>query len=177
MRHLLLAAIAASSLALASGGAFAQNTDSTNYSADDVLSFFVKEVQLGKERGICVGTDEECNQQAKPAAFDVMVNFELDSANLTPSAVANLDEVAAALKDPRLSGAKFVIEGHTDASGGETYNEKLSERRADAVEQFLKSKGVPETQMTALGMGELSPRVPDPYDPINRRVEMRLNLE
>jgi outer membrane protein OmpA-like peptidoglycan-associated protein len=174
MRHFLLAAVAVSGLAFSLTSAFAQ---SAQYSSTDVLDFFVKEVELGATRGICVGTDEECNQAAKPAAFDVLVNFEKNSATLTDDAIANLSEVAAALADPRLSGAKFLIEGHTDASGAETYNQRLAERRATAVEEFLKSKGVSESQMSALGMGELSPRVPDPFDPINRRVEMRLNLE
>jgi outer membrane protein OmpA-like peptidoglycan-associated protein len=174
MRNIIFAAAAVSGLALSLSGAFAQETA---YKANDVLDFFVKEVELGATRGICVGTVEECDQEAKPAAFDVLVNFELDSATLTDDAVANLTEVAAALTDPRLSGAKFVIEGHTDASGAENYNERLSERRATAVEEFLISKGVSKAQMTALGMGELAPRVPDPFDPINRRVEMRLNLE
>jgi outer membrane protein OmpA-like peptidoglycan-associated protein len=174
MRHFLLAAAAAASLAFPMNAAVAQQT---GYTSTDVLDFFVKEVELGAERGICVGTEEECNQAAKPAAFDVLVTFELDSATLTDEAVANLSEVAAALSDPRLSGAKFVIEGHTDASGAENYNERLSERRASAVEEFLVSKGVSQGQMTALGMGELSPRVPDAFDPVNRRVEMRLNLE
>ena len=174
MRHLLFAAAAVSGLVLTLSAPLAQET---GYSADDVLDFFVKEVQLGAERGICVGTAAECEQSVKPAAFDVLVNFELDSATLTQDAIDNLTEVAAALTDPRLSGAKFVIEGHTDASGAETYNQALAERRANSVEDFLISKGVSREQMTALGMGELSPRVPDPLDPINRRVEMRLNLE
>jgi outer membrane protein OmpA-like peptidoglycan-associated protein len=174
MRNFLLAAAAVSGLALSLSAPLAQETA---YSANDVLDFFVKEVQLGATRGICVGTDEECNQAAKPASFDVLVTFELDSATLTDEAVANLSEVAAALTDPRLSGAKFIIEGHTDATGAEAYNARLSERRASAVEAFLRSKGVSPAQMTAQGMGELSPRVPDPYDPINRRVEMRLNLQ
>ena len=174
MRHFLFAAVAVSGLAFSLSGPLAQETA---YKSTDVLDFFVKEVELGSTRGICVGTDEECNQAAKPAAFDVLVNFEKNSATLTQDAVANLSEVAAALTDPRLSGAKFVIEGHTDASGAENYNQKLAERRATAVEEFLLGKGVAESQMTALGMGELSPRVPDPFDPVNRRVEMRLNLE
>jgi outer membrane protein OmpA-like peptidoglycan-associated protein len=174
MRNFVFAAAAVSGLVLSLSSALAQQTD---YKAGDVLDFFVKEVELGETRGICVGTDEECNQEAKPAAFDLLVTFELDSATLTDDAVAKLTEVAVALTDPRLAGSKFLIEGHTDASGAENYNERLSERRASAVEEFLRSKGVSEAQMTALGMGELSPRVPDSLDPINRRVEMRLNLE
>lgn len=168
-------AAAVMSFAIAGFPVFAQ--EGTDYSADEVVDFFVKEVELGAARGICVGTAQECDQQAKPAAFDVMVNFELDSATLTPEAVENLSQVAAALSDPRLEAAKFVIEGHTDASGAETYNEVLAERRAASVAEFLAARGVPKERITALGMGELSPRVADPFDPINRRVEMRLNLE
>lgn len=175
MRRLLSIALLIASLAVPAGTAIAQDA---SYEADDVVDFFVKDQeQLGAARGICVGTAEECNAEAKPSAFDVLVNFELDSATLTDEAVTNLTEVAAALTDPRLDGARFVIEGHTDATGSENYNKELAERRALSVEEFLLSKGVSRERMTALGMGELSPRVSDPFDPINRRVEMRLNLE
>jgi outer membrane protein OmpA-like peptidoglycan-associated protein len=175
MRRLLSIILLATSLAAPAGIVVAQDP---NYVADDVVDFFVKDQeQLGAARGICVGTAEECNAEAKPSAFDVLVNFELDSATLTDEAIANLTEVAAALTDPRLDGASFVIEGHTDATGSETYNKELADRRAASVAEFLLSKGVSRERMSAIGMGELSPRVPDPFDPINRRVEMRLNLE
>jgi outer membrane protein OmpA-like peptidoglycan-associated protein len=175
MRRLLTIVLLATSLAMPAGVALAQDA---SYEADDVVDFFVKDQeQLGAARGICVGTAEECNAEAKPSAFDVLVNFELDSATLTDEAIANLTQVAAALTDPRLDGARFVIEGHTDATGSETYNKELADRRAASVEEFLLGKGVSRERMTAIGMGELSPRVTDPFDPINRRVEMRLNLE
>ncbi len=175
MRRLFSIALISLGLVVPAGTALAQEA---NYDAAEVVDFFVKDqAELGASRGICVGTVEECNTEAKPAAFDVLVNFELDSATLTSDAVANLTEVANALTDPRLDGASFVIEGHTDATGSENYNQQLAERRAASVEDFLMSKGVSRERMTALGMGELSPRVPDPFDPINRRVEMRLNLE
>jgi outer membrane protein OmpA-like peptidoglycan-associated protein len=70
-----------------------------------------------------------------------------------------------------------VVEGHTDARGTDNYNDKLADERADAVANFLVAQGVSSDRMTALGLGESAPRVPDPYDPVNRRVEMRLNLE
>lgn len=147
------------------------------YSPNQVVDFFAKEIELGKTRGICVGTADECGDRVKPAAFDVLVNFELNSALLTPQAAENLSQVATALKDDRLRDAKFVVEGHTDALGSNNYNDTLADERADAVAAYLVAQGVSPDRMTALGLGESAPRVPDPYDPVNRRVEMRLNLE
>jgi len=142
-----------------------------------VADFFIEQVDLGAKRSLCVGTAEECAELNKPSSFDVLVNFELDSADLTPDALTNLTQVAIALKDDRLRDAKFVIEGHTDARGSDGYNDVLANARAASVAEFLISQGVSTDRMTALGMGESAPRVPDPFDPVNRRVEMRLNLE
>lgn len=147
------------------------------YSADDVLGFFLGEGALGQERGICVGTAEECGQAAKPAGFDVMVNFDLNSAELRPDAVSNLEQVALALADPRLQGLQFSVEGYTDASGGAEYNQLLSQRRAASVASFLAFRGVPQDLLIPVGLGEMSPRVDDPMDPVNRRVEMRITAQ
>jgi outer membrane protein OmpA-like peptidoglycan-associated protein len=166
-------ALTVSGLALAAGAATAGDI---NYTSEDVVDFFLKSVDAGATRGICVGTAQECAQQARPAGFDVMVNFDLASARLTPDAVENLRQVASALADPRLSNARFAIDGYTDARGTETYNQTLSTERAQAVADFLVSQGVPPERLVAVGNGEDSPRTADPYDPVNRRVEMRINL-
>jgi OOP family OmpA-OmpF porin len=172
MRRLLLA-LAVSTAAIGAGSAFAEDA----YTADDVISHFIKSANLGDARGICVGTAEECQQAAAAPGFDVLVTFELNSAVLTPEAVTNLKQVAVALIDPRLSGARFAVEGFTDASGSEAYNNGLSEKRAQSVTEFLMAEGVPAERLMAVGFGETKPRVSDPYDPINRRVEMRINLQ
>lgn len=147
-----------------------------DYSSSDVVNFFSKEIELGATRGICVGTVEECDAQ-KPAAFDVLVTFDLNSADLTENAKTNLRKVAAALDDDRLSTAAFRVEGHTDARGSEKYNDTLSDARAASVADFLVAEGVSTSRITAVGLGEGDPRVPDPFDPINRRVELRLSLK
>lgn len=148
------------------------------YKSADIVTFFIKSADQGLARGICVGTTDECASQApKPAGFDMLINFNLDSDQLTEEAQANLGEFAKALKDERLTAAKFVVEGHTDASGSENHNEGLAERRAQSVTAFLLDHGVDATKVTAVGMGERAPRVPNIYDPINRRVEMRINLQ
>ena len=106
-----------------------------------------------------------------------MINFELDSADLTKEAKANLAVFADALKDERLKKASFMIEGHTDARGGDGYNNTLSQDRAASVQQFLVDQGVSQERLTAMGMGEAEPRVEDTLDPVNRRVELRINLQ
>src|SRR5262245_35003125 len=90
--------------------------------ADDIVNYFVK-AKLGESRGLCIGTAQECDKSApKPAGFDMLINFDLDSANLTPQARQNLDEFAKALANDQLSGARFMVEGYTDARGSDQYN-------------------------------------------------------
>ncbi|TIR86514.1 MAG: OmpA family protein, partial [Mesorhizobium sp.] len=93
------------------------------------------------------------------------------------TARTELDEFAKALKDNRLSSFSFVVEGHTDASGSDRYNQELSQRRAKSVAAFLTANGVQATRLEAIGLGKSHPRVADPYDPVNRRVEMRIRTE
>lgn len=91
-----------------------------------------------------------------PAELSVMlrVNFALESAALTPAALRDLDQVAAALLDPRLTDVSVILEGHTDASGAAGYNLNLSRRRADAVLAHLVRRGVPRDRLRAVGYGE-----------------------
>jgi outer membrane protein OmpA-like peptidoglycan-associated protein len=145
--------------------------------SDDIVQFFVKE-KLGAQRGLCIGTVQECDKNApKPTGLDMMVNFDLDSATLTERAQQNLDEFAKALHNDQLSAARFVVEGYTDARGSEGYNLGLSERRAEAVTKFLFDRGVGKDKVMAIGKGEADPRVADPMDAVNRRVEMRIELQ
>jgi OOP family OmpA-OmpF porin len=162
--------------ALMSASAFAQQPQSS----EDIIKFFANAASLGASRGICVGTEEECKSKAKTpvqTGLDMLINFDLNSADLTPAARTELGEYAKALKDNRLRAHTFVVEGHTDASGSETYNDGLSQRRAQSVTAFLLASGIESSRIRAIGMGETHPRVPNPYDPVNRRVEMRINLQ
>lgn len=110
-------------------------------------------------------------------AFNLLVSFEYASARLSTSAQANLREFAKAIQDPDLSAAKFVIEGHTDGIGSESYNQRLSEDRAQAVTQYLINLGVNRGRLTTVAYGESRPKVADINDPANRRVESKLILE
>lgn len=170
MRRLLIA----SALALTAATPVA--AEDANFSSNDVVNFLVDSVDLGLNRGICIGTAEEC-APPEPKGMDMMINFELDSADLTKEAKVNLAVFAEALKDERLKKASFMIEGHTDARGGDGYNNTLSNDRASSVQQFLIDQGVSQERLTAMGMGEAEPRVDDAMDPVNRRVELRINLQ
>ncbi len=101
------------------------------------------------------------------------IEFDFDSYRIRPSNYAQLDNVAAALNDPALAGARFDIDGHTDISGRLGYNISLSQLRAAAVLDYLAQRGVPSGRMRAQGFGPL--QLLDSYNPrspVNRRVEV-----
>ncbi len=146
------------------------------YKAEGVVDLFLKEKQskaVGEPRSMCIGTEADCPTSA-PKPFDLLVNFEFGSDKLTKPAMENLNEFAKALHDPRLQGEKFEIDGHTDATGPNDYNQSLSERRAEAVVSYLTSQGLDGSRFVPKGFGKSKPRVSDPYSPENRRVETHL---
>ena len=71
----------------------------------------------------------------------------------------------------------LLIKGHTDDTGSESYNQELSERRANAVKNLLTAYNVNVQRVTTVGMGEFQPKVPNTSDAnrqINRRVELSI---
>ena len=101
------------------------------------------------------------------------VPFRVGSAALTAEARALLGRLADAMQHEALAGVRFVLEGHTDASGSAAYNLELSERRAESVFEFLVLRGVALERLSVQAYGE-SRSLPgvDPYDARNRRVEV-----
>lgn len=86
--------------------------------------------------------------------IDLEVLFAYDSDGLTPQAMAKLSTLASALRDPRLQGSKLIFIGHTDGVGSASYNRALSQRRANAVKNFVQATmGLPTTQVEAVGVG------------------------
>ena len=168
-------------LTLAIGAAFAAALTpamaGAAYSPDKIIDAFAP---VPKTRSLCIQNTADCKKAetaAAPARFDLLVNFEFNSDQLTQAAKENLDQFAAALKDPRLKGQKFEIDGHTDASGPEEYNLDLSDRRAAAVVAYLATQGIDGATLVAKGFGKAKPLVANPYDPQNRRVETRRAVE
>lgn len=81
--------------------------------------------------------------------------FDFDKAVLTPAGKAKLEELVGQLQGTDLE--VIVATGHTDATGSDAYNLKLSMRRAKAVKAFLVSKGIPESRVFTEGKGERQP--------------------
>ena len=145
------------------------------YSPEDIVKFFSDQEAT---RALCVGTEQDCGfAEKKPMGFNLRVTFEKNSADLTDEARTNLSAFAAALKSPSLAVANFSIDGYTDASGSDTYNKNLSEKRAEAVVAFLGELGVDTSKLKAQGFGEAAPLGSDPFDPENRRVETKLIVQ
>ena len=97
------------------------------------------------------------------------------SAELEPDALLALRSLGQALQSQELKNDRIQIMGHTDAKGSEAYNQKLSERRANAVRSLLVSiYDINSARLEAFGRGKSELKDKDhPEDGINRRVEIR----
>ena len=114
------------------------------------------------------------SEVARPQALSLPVPFAFDSADILPSAKAQLDAIAAGIR-MLPANQSVVIEGHTDAVGTEQYNEELSQRRAQSVRRYLvATHGIEPTRLQAVGLGEHDP-LPgrNPLAGENRRVQFR----
>jgi outer membrane protein OmpA-like peptidoglycan-associated protein len=101
------------------------------------------------------------------------VNFDFDKAIIRNDAGRILDEAVSVLKEE--GGAATLVVGHTDSQGTDGYNQKLSERRAKAVRDYLVKGGIPASRVTTKGMGEAQPVATNDTDEgraQNRRVEL-----
>ncbi|MEC9206742.1 MAG: OmpA family protein, partial [Pseudomonadota bacterium] len=73
----------------------------------------------------------------RASKVNLEIRFDVNSARLRPKSIPLLDELAKALKDPRLLTNSYFINGHTDSDGSDEHNLKLSLERADSVRQYL----------------------------------------
>ena len=113
------------------------------------------------------------NLQPKAQSVDLLVQFDYDSAQLRPESLPLLESLSQALSSDRLARVHFTVEGHTDATGSAEYNQQLSVRRANSVQEFLLQHGVARDQLSAVGKGFselLRPEQPDAAE--NRRVRV-----
>jgi OOP family OmpA-OmpF porin len=115
---------------------------------------------------------------AAPSApsIDLSIDFAASSSQLTPQAIASLDQLGKALSSAALSGFDFKIVGHTDTVGTAQSNKALSLRRAEAVKSYLASRyAIAPSRLQASGVGEEDLLVPTPAgtpEPRNRRVQI-----
>jgi len=136
---------------------------------------FVSTLRNRKTRSLSIGEREEISQiAANKPNINLDIQFDYNSADIRTSSVPTVQELGKALSDPSLKGSTFLVEGHTDAVGGEAYNQALSERRADAIKHYLVEKfGIAGSDLVTVGYGKDKPKDPNaPMDPINRRVQV-----
>jgi len=90
----------------------------------------------------------------------IHVNFDFDKSDLTKADVAELKKAIDFVR--KYPAAKVELEGHTDSKGTEQYNQKLSERRVEAVKQYLIKEGAADkARISAKGYGESKPIAPN----------------
>ncbi len=121
---------------------------------------------------------EQLAPEAPVPSINIKVYFEFDSAILKPEALGVLDSLGEALTYGDLNSYRFELAGHTDAVGSDTYNQQLSERRAEAVLNYLVSSfGIDPRRIDTMGYGESQLlNAQDPEGDVNRRVQVtRLN--
>ena len=136
---------------------------------------FVQTLRSRKTRSLSLSDREEIAEIAsiKPK-IDLDIQFDYNSAEISKTSVPSVQALGKALTNPDLKGSTFVVAGHTDAIGGEEYNQGLSERRADSIKRYLTEKfGIAGTDLVTVGYGKTKPKDPSaPMDPINRRVQV-----
>ncbi|MES2732401.1 MAG: OmpA family protein [Bacteroidota bacterium] len=89
--------------------------------------------------------------------FDSGILFATGSADLTPAAKANIDKMAKIINEAENKETNLQIDGHTDNTGSDAINNPLSERRAQAVANYLKVKGVDGSRLIIHGYGASQP--------------------
>lgn len=116
---------------------------------------------------------EAPKEGAKPSAEKVTVAadalFDFNKATLRPEGKAKLDEVVAKAKDIKLE--VIIAVGHTDRIGSDSYNQKLSERRAESVKAYVVGKGIEANRVYTEGKGEKQPKTKPEDCPGNKKTK------
>jgi OmpA-OmpF porin, OOP family len=104
--------------------------------------------------------EDKCPGTPKGATVDEFgcwvikdVKFDFDKSNIKPEFYPGLDQVVKVLKENTNMKVKVEVQGHTDSVGTQQYNQKLSERRAMSVMNYLVSKGIARNRLSASGYG------------------------
>ncbi|MFY0598831.1 MAG: OmpA family protein [Cyclobacteriaceae bacterium] len=139
------------------------------HTPDEVEELIAEEVQTDT---IATGLakNEPANYGLNQSYIFQKLNFDINQSIIKSDSYGELDKIARHLtENPHL---KIKITGHTDSSGEEVFNEKLSLNRAKNVFEYFKTKGINENRMQYLGVGSSMPLIIDHLDhEENRRVE------
>lgn len=139
----------------------------------------IQSVRGRATRSLSLTEREEIASAAKDKPnIDLEITFDYNSADISAKSLPSVQALGRALTSPDLKGSTFVVAGHTDAAGGESYNQELSERRADSIKRYLVEKySIAATDLLTVGYGKS--KLKDPSQPlaeVNRRVQV-VNME
>src|SRR5664279_111234 len=137
-------------------------------------SKFVQTIRGRTTRSLSTAEREEIATIAKTKPnIDLEITFDYNSADIGQKSMPSVQALGRALTSPDLKGSTFIVAGHTDAAGGEGYNQELSERRADSIKRYLVDKfGIVGADLVTVGYGKS--KLKDPSQPlaeVNRRVQ------
>jgi outer membrane protein OmpA-like peptidoglycan-associated protein len=110
--------------------------------------------------------------------IDLTITFDYNSADINAKSLSEVQKLGRALTNPDLKGSTFLLAGHTDAAGGDSYNQELSERRADAIKRYLVDNyHIAVSDLVTVGYGKSKLKDPNqPLSEVNRRVQV-VNME
>jgi outer membrane protein OmpA-like peptidoglycan-associated protein len=106
--------------------------------------------------------------------IDLEINFEYNSADISSKSLPAVEALGRALTNPDLKGSTFIVAGHTDAAGGDSYNQDLSDRRADSIKRYLMDNyHISPADLVTVGYGKTKLKDPNqPLSEVNRRVQV-----
>ena len=136
---------------------------------------FVNSLRNRQTRSLSTTEREQITSIAKKRpSIDLEVNFDYNSDHIGSKASSQVTALGEALSSSELKGGTFILAGHTDAKGSDTYNQGLSERRAEAVKRFLSEKyGLDASNLVTVGYGKTQLKNPaGPFASENRRVQV-----
>jgi outer membrane protein OmpA-like peptidoglycan-associated protein len=140
---------------------------------------FVQKIRGRSTRSLSISERDEIATIVKDKPkIDLEINFDYNSADISAKSLPSVQALGRALSNADLKGSTFVVAGHTDAAGGEAYNQDLSERRADSIKRYLVDKfGINGSDLVTVGYGKSKLKDPNqPMAEVNRRVQV-VNME
>ena len=125
------------------------------------------------------GTEvERVDEDTLLVHFENDVLFDVDSTRIDSDGRQALDDMSGVLEE--YSKTAVIVQGHTDSTGSEEYNDDLSERRAESVRRYLVSLGVDQDRLATMGFGETAPVASNDSESgrrQNRRVDILLRAK
>ena len=143
--------------------------------ADAAEGRLLQSVRGRATRSLSITEREEIATIAKDKPnIDLEITFDYNSADISPKSLPSVQALGKALTNPELKGSTFIVAGHTDAVGGDAYNQDLSERRADSIKRYLTGKfSIAPADLVTVGYGKS--KLKDPANPLaeaKRRVQV-----